>query len=77
MSPFEVVAMTEQERQNVSAIFRAIRCSYDALQDYLHEHPATQELLLIQAAQFTAFQNLKLLLGGEVPEEEWPDIIDE
>jgi hypothetical protein len=33
--------------------------------------------LQIQAAHFTAFQNLKPLLEGELPEEEWPDIIDE
>jgi hypothetical protein len=69
--------MTEQERQNVSAVFRALRRSYDALQEYLREHPATPELLLMQVEQFTAFQNLRPLLAGEIPDEEWPDIIGE
>jgi hypothetical protein len=63
--------MTEQEHQQVSAVFRALRRSYDALEAHLREHPATPELLLIQAAQFTAFQNLKPLLEAEVPEEQW------
>lgn len=75
--PLELVAMTEQERQQLSAVFRALRRSYDALQEYLREHPATPELLQIQAAHFTAFQSLKPLLAGEMPEEEWPDIIGE
>jgi hypothetical protein len=69
--------MTEQEYQNTSAVFRVLRRSYDALQEYLREHPATPELLQIPAAHFTAFQNLKPLLEEELPEEEWPDIIDE
>ena len=69
--------MTEQEQQNVRSLFRGLRRSYDALQEYLREHPATPELLQVQAAQFTAFQNLRPLLSGEVSEEEWPDIIGE
>ncbi len=69
--------MTEQELQQLRAVFRALRRSYDALQTYLREHPSTSELLLIQAAHFTALQNLKPLLAGEIPEEEWPDIIGE
>jgi hypothetical protein len=69
--------MTEQEHQSVRAVFRALRRSHDALQEYLREHPATPELLQVQAAQFTAFQNLRPLLSGELSEEEWPDTIGE
>ena len=76
-SPFDLVAITEQERQNVRAVFRAIRRSYVALQEYLREHPAMPELLLMQVEHFTAFQNLKPLLVGEISNEEWPDIIGE
>jgi hypothetical protein len=69
--------MTEQERQHVIAVLRALRRSYDVLREYLREHPSAPELLQIQVEQFTALQNLKPLLAGEMPDEEWPDTIGE
>lgn len=52
-----ILAMTEQERQNVRAVFRALRRSYDVLEALLRTSPATPELLLIRVEQFTAFQH--------------------
>jgi hypothetical protein len=48
-----------------------------ALQEYLHDHPDRPELLLMQVEHFIALQNLKLLLVGELSNEEWPNIIGE